>query len=136
MRRAATNSARARWGSNEPGSGRTTTRSGRILGKRAFGQNLQVLLVVFSGFGFISEFFLAHGETEAGNGVVVFVVESVLVALERAAIVLAPEVIIADLNVFHRLHRVPGMELLDAGGVGAVADLEIRDGRLRSEEHT
>src|ERR1035441_5442282 len=40
-------------------------RSARILGKRAFGQNLQVLLVVFSGFGFISEFFLAHGKTEA-----------------------------------------------------------------------
>src|ERR1019366_1155223 len=56
----------------------------RIFGKRAFGQNLQVLLVVFPGFGFITEFFLALGKTEAGNGVVVFVVESVLVALERA----------------------------------------------------
>jgi len=60
----------------------------RILGKRAFGQNLQVLLVVFLRVGFISKLLLAHGKTEAGNGVIVFVVESFLVAVERGAIVL------------------------------------------------
>src|SRR5208337_2965729 len=54
-------------------------RSARILSKRTVRQNLQILFVVFSGFGFISQFFLADGETEAGNGVVVFVVKSFLV---------------------------------------------------------
>src|ERR1035441_2789734 len=67
-------------------------RSVRILGKRTFGQNLQVLFVVFLRFGLISEFFLALGDTEAGNGVAILVVESFLVALERGFVVLSLEV--------------------------------------------
>src|SRR5271157_6062337 len=107
-------------------------RSVRILGKRTFGQNLQVLLVVFLRVGFISQFFLAHGETEARERVAILIVESFLIALKSGFVVLALEVIIADLNVFQRLHRVPGMELLDAGGVRVVGDVETLDGRLAS----
>src|ERR1019366_9305033 len=105
-------------------------RSVRILGKRAFRQNLQVLRVVFPGFGFISQFFLAHGETEAGDGVVVLVVKSFLVAIERGFVVLALEIIVADLTIFQRLHRVPGMELLHAGGLNVLRDVEVRDRSL------
>ena len=106
-------------------------RSVRILGKRTFGQNLQVLFVVFPGFGFIAQFFLAHGKTEAGNGVAILVVKSFLVAIERGFVVFALEVIIADLNVLQRLQRVPGMEFLYAGGVRVitgVGEAEARDG--------
>src|SRR5882762_7614100 len=101
----------------------------RILGKRTLGQNLQVLLVVFPGVGFISQFFLAHGETEAGKSIAIFVVKSFLVAFERGFVVFALEVKVAHLNIFQRLHRVPGMELLDAGNFNTLGDVEIFDGR-------
>ncbi len=72
--------------------GKPIQRSMRILGKRTLRQNLQVLLVVFPGFGFISEFFLAYGETEAGKGVAIFVIKSFLIAFERGFVVFALEV--------------------------------------------
>src|SRR4029077_5413269 len=100
------------------------------LGKRTLRQNLQVLLVVFPGVGFISQFFLAHGETEAGQGIAVFVVKSFLIAFERGFVVLALEVKVAHLNIFQRLHRVPGMELLDAGDVNILWYVEIFNRRL------
>src|SRR4029077_2687363 len=62
-------------------------------------------------------------------GVAIFVIKSFLVAFERGFVVLALEVKVADLNVFQRLHRVPWMELLDAGNFNIVGDIEIFDGR-------
>src|SRR5271167_2083514 len=97
-----------------------------ILSKRAFGQNLEVLLVVLPGFRFISKLLLAHGETEAGHGVAFLVIKSFLVAFKRSFVVFAPEIKIADPNIFLRLHRVPGVEFLYAGGVRSIRSLKIR----------
>src|ERR1700689_1797895 len=93
-------------------------RGTRVLGQRTFRQDLQVLFEVFPRLVFVSEFFLAFGDTEAGHGVIIFVVERFLVAFERGLVVLAFEVKISDLNIFRRLQRIPGMELLNASGVG------------------
>src|SRR5258706_288500 len=99
-----------------------------ILGKWTLRKNLEVLLVVFPRLGFISQFLLANGKTEAGQGVAILVVESFFVTFECGFVVLALEVEVPHLDVFQRLHRIPGMKLLNAGNFNVVGDVEIFDG--------
>src|SRR5271165_1088310 len=85
-------------------------------------QNLEIVLVLDPSFVGLFQLFQAFGQAKRGRGIVLFVEQSLAIAVLRRAIVLALEIKIPDFNVFRRLVWIPKMRLTD---VGSRQDLRI-----------
>src|SRR2546423_8361291 len=102
----------------------------RFFGEWSFRKNLQVLLVILPRFGFVSDFLLTLRQAKTRDRVIVFVIERLFITLQRGLVILAIEIEVADFNIFHRFHRIPGMKLLHIDIFGTITFFDIRDRRL------